>query len=280
VSDFSIGDVVDRTGVAEGTLRMWERRHGFPNPARLRSGHRRYSEQDLDAVQRIVAERAAGTTLPVAIERAKRPVESSPSLFAWLRNERPELEPQLLSSHVMLALSHAIEDECLARAERPLLFASFQRERYYHGQEARWLELARTAGFACVFADFAEPCEPIVGPVEIRVAADSPLIREWAIVCDAPGYGVCLTGWELPPTEREAGGTRRFETLWSVEPEVVRGAARVCAGMARFQLRALPRAAQAQLDSAASLPTVQQLRLAGAIASRTLAQMPEPASAR
>jgi DICT domain-containing protein len=280
VSDFSIGDVVDKTGVAEGTLRMWERRHGFPNPARLRSGHRRYSEQDLDAVQRIVAERAAGTTLPVAIERAKRPVESSPSLFAWLRNERPELDPQLLSRPVMLALSHAIEDECLARAERALLFASFQRERYYRDQEARWLELARTADFACVFADFAEPCEPVVGPVEIRVAPDSPLVREWAIVCDAPGYGVCLTGWELPPTERDAAGNRRFETLWSVEPEVVRGAARVCAGMARFQLRRLPRSAQTRLDSAASLPTVQQLRLAGAITSRTLAQMPETTSAQ
>ena len=71
MSDFSIGDVVDRTGVAEGTLRMWERRHGFPSPARLASGHRRYSEQDLEAVQRIVGERAAGITLPVAIERAK-----------------------------------------------------------------------------------------------------------------------------------------------------------------------------------------------------------------
>ena len=35
---YGIGDVVERTGVAEGTLRMWERRYGFPKPARLASG--------------------------------------------------------------------------------------------------------------------------------------------------------------------------------------------------------------------------------------------------
>jgi DICT domain-containing protein len=276
VSDFSIGDVVERTGVTEGTLRMWERRHGFPNPARLQSGHRRYSEADLDAVQRIVAARAAGTTLPVAIERAKQPVEASPSLFAWLRQARPELDPQVLPQPAMLALSHAIEDECLARAERPLLFASFQRERCYRHEEARWLELARTADVACVFAEFAEPREPLVGPVEIRIAPESPLTREWAIVCDAPGYGVCLSSWELPPAARAASAQRRFEAIWSVEPEVVRGAARVCAGMARFQLRKLSGSAQQRLDAAAGLPTTQQLRLAAAITSRAFAHVAEP----
>jgi MerR family transcriptional regulator, light-induced transcriptional regulator len=276
LSDFSIRDVVDRTGVAEGTLRMWERRHGFPNPARLQSGHRRYSEADLDAVQRIVAARAAGTTLPIAIERAKQPVEASPSLFAWLRQTRPELDAQVLSRSAMLALSHAIEDECLARAERPLLFASFQRERYYRHEEARWLELARTADVACVFADFAEPCEPLVGPTEIRVAPESPLMREWAIVCDAPGYGVCLTGWELPPAVRGPSAQRRFETVWSVEPVVVRGAARVCAGMTRFQLRKLSGSAQERLEQAPGLPTAQQLRLAAAITNRAFAHVAEP----
>jgi len=275
VSDFSIGEVVSRTGVAEGTLRMWERRHGFPNPVRLDSGHRRYSDEDLDAVQRIVSERASGVTLPVAIERARKPVGAPPSLFAWVRDAHPELDTQLLTASTMLALSQAIEDECLARAERPLLFASFQRERYYRRREARWLELARTAELACVFAEFAEPCAPLVGPVEIRIAAESPLMREWAIVCDAPGYGVCLTGWEVPASEGVPGEPRRFETLWSVEPEVVRGAARTCAGMARFQLGRLRPQVQSRLDAPASQPTWQQLRLAAAITGRAFAQLPE-----
>jgi MerR family transcriptional regulator, light-induced transcriptional regulator len=273
MSDFSIGEVVSKTGVAEGTLRMWERRHGFPNPARLESGHRRYSDDDLEAVRRIVSERASGITLPVAIERARKPASAPPSLFAAVREAHPELDTQLLSRRAMLALSHAVEDECLARAQRPLLFASFQRERYYRSQEARWLELSRTAELACVFAEFAEPCTPLAGPVEVRLAPASPLMREWAIVCDAPGYGVCLTGWELPPAADASPAERRFETLWSVEPEVVRGAARVCAGMARFQLRKLSGSVQERLDAAAGLPTTQQLRLAAAITNRAFAHV-------
>jgi DICT domain-containing protein len=275
LSDFSIGEVVSKTGVGEGTLRMWERRHGFPNPARLESGHRRYSDDDLEAVQRIVSERASGITLPVAIERARKPASTPPSLFASVREAHPQLETQLLSRSAMLALSRAIEDECLARAGRPLLFASFQREHYYRDQEARWLELSRTAELACVFAGFAEPCAPLVGPVEIRVAPESPLMREWAIVCDAPGYGVCLTGWEVPASERSPSAPRRFETLWSVEPEVVRGAARACAGMARFQLGRLRPKVQERLDAPASQPTWQQLRLAAAITGRAFARLPE-----
>ena len=56
----SISDVVERTGVAEGTLRMWERRHGFPVPERLPSGHRRYSEEQVELVLRVLAARASG----------------------------------------------------------------------------------------------------------------------------------------------------------------------------------------------------------------------------
>jgi DNA-binding transcriptional MerR regulator len=280
LSDFSIGEVVSRTGVAEGTLRMWERRHGFPSPVRLDSGHRRYSDADLEAIQRIVADRAAGTTLPVAIERARKPASAPPSLFASVRDAHPELDAQLLSRPAMLALSRAIEDECLARAERPLLFACFQRERNYREQEARWLELSRTAALACVFAEFEEPATPLAGPAEIRIAADSPLMREWAIVCDAPGYGVCLTGWEVPRSSSQPAGPQLFETLWSVEPDVVRGAARACAAMARFQLKRLRPKVQRRLDEPASQPTWQQLRLAAAISGRAFTKLPYERASR
>lgn len=51
----SIGDLARATGVAEDTLRAWERRHGRPSPVRLPSGHRRYGEEQLRLV-RLVAE--------------------------------------------------------------------------------------------------------------------------------------------------------------------------------------------------------------------------------
>ncbi len=254
---------------------MWERRHGFPAPARLASGHRRYSEHDLQAVRRVVAERAAGTTLQVAIQRARQPIALAPSLFAWLRRAHPELDSQLLTRPAMLALSQAIEDESLARAERPLLFASFQREHAYREQEARWRELSRGAELTCVFADFARARVPRGGPAEIRVASASPLVREWAIVCDAPGYSVCLAGWEKPPRPRDGRRTSSFETLWTVEPEIVRGAAQVCAELAADALGELPAGVRRRLDEPAMQLTRRQLKFAAAIANRAFSYLPE-----
>ena len=37
-----IGELAEQVGVRPATLREWERRHGFPTPERLLSGHRRY----------------------------------------------------------------------------------------------------------------------------------------------------------------------------------------------------------------------------------------------
>jgi len=45
-----MGAVTRRTGIGEHTLRVWERRFGFPQPLRLPSGHRRYT---MDQVQQL-----------------------------------------------------------------------------------------------------------------------------------------------------------------------------------------------------------------------------------
>ncbi len=60
-----------RSGVGEGTLRVWEARHAFPVPARLPSGHRRYSELDLVRVRAVVDARKHGHPLRMAIDRAQ-----------------------------------------------------------------------------------------------------------------------------------------------------------------------------------------------------------------
>jgi len=268
--DLSIGDVARRTGVAEGTLRMWETRHGFPLPHRLASGHRRYTVRDVELVRRVLAERAGGISLAMAIQRTVGDAEvPARSLYAALRRRRPELEPCTLRKGVMLALSHAIEVESLARAEAPLLFASFQRERFFRHEEARWRELARGAALTVAFADFPSLRTPRDGPVEIPVGGDDPLLREWAIVCDAPRHGVCLTGWE-PLPRSGAGGERVFEALWSVDPEVVREAARICAQIAAAAQPSLIDPVRARLDATPRQLAGEQLVLATAIANRTL----------
>jgi DICT domain-containing protein/predicted DNA-binding transcriptional regulator AlpA len=266
----TIGDLVARTGVSEGTLRMWERRHGFPTPARLPSGHRRYRESDVDLVLQVVRERTAGLSLPVAIARALEAVgEGEPSIFAGLRRHRPELQPIRLRKPVLLALSRAIEDESCARAERQLLFGAFQRERFYRQSERRWREFARTAELAVVFADFKRRRRPANAPIELQIEGSAPLNREWAVVCEAPGHAVCLAGVELQPARRPRDDAREFEVIWSVEPQVVRAASEICLGLAR---RADPRLAD-RLEARtapAPPPPAEQLRLAAAITTRTL----------
>jgi DNA-binding transcriptional MerR regulator/methylmalonyl-CoA mutase cobalamin-binding subunit len=43
-----MGAVTRRTGISEHTLRAWERRFGFPQPVRLASGHRRYTDEQVN----------------------------------------------------------------------------------------------------------------------------------------------------------------------------------------------------------------------------------------
>jgi MerR family transcriptional regulator, light-induced transcriptional regulator len=220
--------------VPQATLRSWESRYGFPSPERLPGGHRRYAESDVAAVEEVLRHRAAGLGLEAAVRRvAAGPVASNASLYGELRRRHPTLVPQLLSKSSMVALSHALEDECCAQAQRPLLFAGFQRRKFLRESYARWLELARTAGHAVVFADLEEPAPVTPGLlVEVALPYDAAINREWFLVCDAPDRPACLAGWERPGQPARPDSGRRFEAVWSVDPLVVREAARICAELA------------------------------------------------
>jgi DNA-binding transcriptional MerR regulator len=269
-----IGEVVERTGVAEATLRMWERRYGFPSPERLASGHRRYSEREVELIRAVAAKRASGLALRVAIDQA-RSERSQPatSVYAALRARRPDLEPRRLLKPMMLALSHAIEDEALARAERMMVFGSFQRKRFYRAAQLRWRELARTAEVAVVFADFPRLRAPRGAPVEVPVPRDHPLNREWAVVCEGQDFALCLTGWEPPESGQSPDGMRLFEAIWSVEPEVVRDASRICCAIAAVRRPAVAEAARARLEAPLSPAPESQLRLASAVTARMLSHV-------
>jgi MerR family transcriptional regulator, light-induced transcriptional regulator len=223
----SMGEMAARSGVSEGTLRMWEARHNFPVPDRLPSGHRRYSPLDLKRVSAVIQDRERGLSLATAIERARRLTdEPRPSVYSALRENFAYLQPQVLPKRALVALSHAIEDESCARAERPLLFGCFQHERFYREAEPRWRDLARSAEKAIVLADFSRRRNRKGAPLELPIRETDPLMREWVVVCEGPTFAACLVGFERP------GAERRFETVWSGERAVVREAARTCAALA------------------------------------------------
>jgi DICT domain-containing protein len=269
--DLTIREVARQTGVPEGTLRMWETRYGFPVPERLPSGHRRYSDDDVQRVRQVSRDREAGMSMPAAIERAQQIAsEPEPSIFAGVRRRRPDLQPYLLAKRTLIGLSHAIEDECAARAERPVLFGSFQRERFYRDAEPRWRDLARTSESAVVFADFAETRTPPGAPAELPIDRSDPLGREWSLICDAPGYAAFLAAWERPGQDDVPDLERRFETVWSVEPRLVREAARIAAGLVERTEPALLDPIVERLRHTPP-PSADELRLVGALTNRMVA---------
>jgi DICT domain-containing protein len=95
------------------------------------------------------------------------------------------------------------------------------------------VELARTARTAVVFADLAAPRDPRPGlPVEVALPREAPLNREWLVICDAPDLPACMAAVERPGQEGVADSRRRFEAVWTVDPQAVRHASRVAATLA------------------------------------------------
>jgi MerR family transcriptional regulator, light-induced transcriptional regulator len=271
----SIGDVVRATGLTETTLRAWERRYGFPQPQREPSGHRRYAVAEVERILAVVAERERGLALPVAIERTRLGPSTVPSLFAQLRERRPDLQPMTIRKRHLTPLAHAIEEESAARAERALLIGAFQRERFYRQSEKRWRQLSRGAECAFVFADFEGVRRQGGRPAELPIASSHPVSREWALICEAPAHGACMVAWEPPGRSARSDGERSFELLLSVEPAVVREAAEAATALAAPLAPDVAESARRYLEQLAPPRAETQLRLSGAITARLLASLHE-----
>jgi DICT domain-containing protein len=234
MTELAIKDVAERTGIAPGTIRMWEQRYGFPEPQRTNSGYRRYTDDDVEALRRVSSYRRLGLSIPAAIERVRTAdaTPDRPSIYAAVSSIDPSARPQLLRKSTLVALSRAIEHETLARAASPLLFSTFQEERHYRDVEQRYRRLAAQADAATVFASFAEPRRPKGAPVEIPIDLDDAIGNEWAVIVDAPGYSACLLAWEHPREIDLPDLSRRFEAIWTMHPRATRRAAQVASKLA------------------------------------------------
>jgi MerR family transcriptional regulator, light-induced transcriptional regulator len=271
----SIGEVSRRTGIPVAGLRNWEQRYGLPRPQRSPSGQRRYTEADCDLLTEVLRRRAAGLSLSAAMAQATASAGTGdgagaePSIFAGIRRQHPALRVHVLTKTSLLAVTRAIEDECGARAQRPILFGSFQRQRFFRASAPRWDDLARTAEQTVVFADFGRSRLRPGRVAEVAIPGDAPLRREWALVCDAPDTPACVAAWERPGQDRCRDRDRMFEVLWSVDPQVVRGAARIGAGLAAAAIPQLAQRLAGRL-SAEPAPSSADLRRASGLIERTL----------
>ncbi len=257
-----IKDVAERTGVAAATIRMWEQRYGFPTPSRTPAGYRLYTEADIEAIRTVMALRRRGLSIPLAVERARGQAagsaapevatdvalatEAHPSIYAAVASVDPNAHPRVLRRSTLAAMSHAIEDELLARGARGMVFGAFQRQAFYERVSHRYEQIAMRSDAAVVFADFPEVVRKPGLPTRVPIASTDALGNEWAVVVDAPGYSASLLAWERP--NRAAGGERLFEAVLSLDPRAARRAAKVASMLARRRDPALGDSLDALLD--------------------------------
>jgi DICT domain-containing protein len=268
----SIGEFARRTGIGISTLRAWERRHGFPIAQRLPSGHRRYSEKDVEAIVELERERRSGSTLEAALARARNRigVERS-SIFATISSALPHVSPAVLSKRTMVAISRAIEDEAATRARHPLFVGAFQEPRFWRASASRWGDLVGASEAAAVLAAFRQSRKRD-GFFEIAVPPGVPVSREWAVVCDSPTFSACLVGVEQLGARPANDLARRFEALWTVEPLAVREAARTGFALAVDGDAAVADAIGSRLQQPVKA-TYDTIRVATAITNRIVAYM-------
>lgn len=239
----SIGDLARVTGVSPGTLRTWERRHGFPRGRRTESGHRRFSTTDVEQVTAVLAARDAGLPLELAVRSvvSRDRAERVPSVYGAVTARHPELHRAWYARQTLVALSHAIEDECLARGDHPVVLGAFQQGHRFESSAPRWREIARTATWCAVVADFdgRPPDEPALATCDLPPVA--PMRREWTVVSLGADYAAVLAAWERP-------GEDRYEAVLSTDPHVARTAARVLADVVADHGVDVPDAAFERLD--------------------------------
>ncbi len=90
-SEYSIAAVSKLTGIGCHALRIWERRYGFPVPHRTPAGHRKYTYNQLNILDRIALQLREGLPLSEAmaevrsglVETGEAPVEPKQPADPW-----------------------------------------------------------------------------------------------------------------------------------------------------------------------------------------------------
>ncbi len=110
----SIGDVERETGLSKDTLRVWERRYGFPNPARNLNDERVYPEdqiQRLRVIRRLLdAGFRPGKIVGLPLEQLKTVLASVRTTGATSADavDPPQRALELIQSHRAAELRHQL----------------------------------------------------------------------------------------------------------------------------------------------------------------------------
>lgn len=157
---------------------------------------------------------------------------STVSVLSDLLNAIPQLRPQLYFKASLTALSHAMEDQVLAATtDRPLLIASFQRERYYRQEAHRYKRIAQRTDQVYVLSALETDFTNASGFYEtIAFDLEDALSQEWHLVIIGQQYATCLVCRErfMNPTKKKSplpgsfdvDPSRQFEGIWTSDRQV------------------------------------------------------------
>ncbi len=152
------------------------------------------------------------------------------SPFEAVTRAFPHCRRTVYSKRTLVGLSVGMEDQALSFARSPLVFSAFQEGRFLAAARRRYRALARQAALVAVFAQGASTAlgGDGSGLVPVDLEPGDPLANEWHVVIAASDFMTLLLCRELRGApESGADDERRFEGVWTFEPEVVAYAARL-----------------------------------------------------
>ncbi|HEX5146142.1 MAG TPA: MerR family transcriptional regulator [Conexibacter sp.] len=101
-------------GVSPNTLRSWERRFGYPSPARTSGGHRQYALADVEALKQAFEEtQNVSSAIAIARQRGAGPPSSGRLGLAFARFEEEKAARLLEESLAIRSLERTLRDVLL-----------------------------------------------------------------------------------------------------------------------------------------------------------------------
>ncbi len=153
-------------------------------------------------------------------------MKESTSLLQDILQVRPQIKAQIYFKTALTALSHAMEDLVLEGADRPLVIANFQQERYYSQETRRYQRIAGKTDQVYVMAApetaFSDPTETPYARIALNPLDE--LAQEWHLVIVGDKYCACLICREhsAPVGAIHLDSARQFLGFWTFEAETSR----------------------------------------------------------
>ncbi len=154
----------------------------------------------------------------------------SDSVLTELLSQHSHLRPHLYFKSSLTALSRAMEDLVLAGADRPLVIATFQEERFYRQEAHRYQRIAAQTDRAYVLSVMESSKIPATDYVLIPINPNDGLAQEWNLVVIGSNSAACLICQERTGEWTNAQGlesSQRFDGIWTFDRQIAMDAAQI-----------------------------------------------------